>query len=369
MRMAYFLGTYPQASETFISREIAGLRARGHTVDIFSLFAPPTGREAGVMYGWPDQASRLKHRVMPRQEERHLASLWKKYLAVEHYQLAVAHFASLPSTLALHAVGPVPLVMSVHARDLYVEAEHLPEKMTRAAAVVTCTKANADYLRQTFPQHGAKIHAIYHGLPAHWMDTPPRDHVYLSTEPLHLLAVGRFVDKKGFAVLLQAMAKCDFPITLLLVGDGPLRGTLVKLRDSLGLTTIVDFPGWLSETELRAAYAHADVLCCPSIIAHDGDRDGLPNVLVEGMSCGLPVVASRLSGIPEAVQDGVNGLLLPPGDIDALYQALWRCTNYPLLQSFREVAGPLARRHFDGQYWLNEFERVVQSCARRILDA
>lgn len=365
MRLAYFLGCYPQASETFIAREIAALRERGHEVDIFSLFAPDGNTTSGVEYGWDSPWARLQHRLFPLREERKLACEWKKHLAVGNYQLVVAHFASLPSTIALRTALRLPMVISMHARDIYVEAQEMPEKMLHAAAVICCTKAAEQHLRGKFPQQADKISTIYHGLPSKWLQEMPREHVFMSNEPLRLLAVGRMVEKKGYAVLLQAIKRCDFPITLQLIGDGPLRRSLQTLRDNLNLTNTVDMPGWLNEKELLTEYKKADLFCCPSIIAADGDRDGLPNVLVEAMSCGLPAVASNISGIPEVIEHEVNGLLLPPGNIDALAAAISRGKNYPLMHRFRDKAAEKVRRDFAGEIWLNKLEHLFQQNAKK----
>ena len=365
MRLAYFLGSYPEPSETFIAREIAALRERGHEIDVYALFAPAGHKQKGVEYGWDSSWPRLRHRLFPRQEEQKLIRLWKKILAVENYQLVVAHFASLPSTIALHTAVKIPLLISMHARDIYVEAEEMPDKMLRAAAIVCCTNAARQHLSGKYPQYADKISTIYHGLPKKWLQEKPREHVYLSNEPLRLLAVGRMVEKKGFAILLKALKHCDFPLTLQLVGDGPLRRSLRALRDSLDLTNTVDMPGWLSEDELRAAYEKADLCCCPSIIAADGDMDGLPNVLVEAMSCGLPAVASNISGIPEVIENEINGLLVPAGNIEALAAAIARGTNYPLLHRFREKAAEKIRNDFNGEKWLDRLEKLMQQHARR----
>lgn len=365
MRLAYFLGCYPAASETFIAREIAGLRERGHEIDIFSLFAPDDSVPPGVEFGWKSHWERLRHHFFPLREERKLAHEWKKHLAVGNYHLAIAHFASLPSTIALRTALRLPLVISMHARDIYVEADAMPEKMLKAAAVICCTKAAEQHLREKYPQQADKISTIYHGLPARWLQEMPREHIYMSNEPLRLLAVGRMVEKKGYAILLQAIKRCEFPISLQLIGDGPLRKSLTTLRDNLNLTNIVDMPGWLNESELLSAYRTADLFCCPSIIAPDGDSDGLPNVLVEAMSCGLPAVASNISGIPEAIEHEVNGLLVPPGNIDALTAAIARGLNYPVMHRFREKAAEKVRNNFDGEVWLNKLEELFQQHAKK----
>jgi glycosyltransferase involved in cell wall biosynthesis len=273
----------------------------------------------------------------------------------------VAHFGSEPSTVALQAVGDLPLILSLHARDLYVEAEGLAEKLARAAATVTCTRANLDYLRAHFPAQASRCRLIYHGLPAAWLDAPllPR---LRPGGPLRILAVGRLVPKKGFAVLLEACARMGVAWELRVLGDGPGRRALAEDAERLRITRQVHFDGWASQDDVCEGYAWADVLACPSIIAPDGDRDGLPNVVVEAMATGLPVVGSAISGIPEAVLDGDTGFLVPPGDPVALAAALTRCGDAPLRARLGEAAAARARAHFDGERWLDALAHVIQGC-------
>ncbi len=361
MRLAYLVGMYPQASETFIAREIAGLRARGHALDIFSLFAPVEGRAEGVTYGWPNAVARLLRKVTGTSA---LARRWRRRLG--DYDAVVAHFGSEPSTVALEAIGDNPLVISLHARDLYVEAERLEEKIARAAAVVTCTAANADFLRAAHPAHAEKIHLVYHGLPRAWLDVPPSDRQRYPDEPLRIVAVGRLVAKKGYGVLIEACArlKQDGVVSHLhVVGDGPLREVLQENAWQAGVGDTVDFAGWAAERAVREAYAWADVFCCPSVITADGDRDGLPNVLVEAMATGLPAVGSAISGIPEAIEDGVTGFLVPPGDAPALAAALARLRDLAARAPLGTAAAVRARARFDGEQWLDMLSGLLVQSA------
>ncbi|HEX2949716.1 MAG TPA: glycosyltransferase family 4 protein [Armatimonadota bacterium] len=362
MRFAYVLGTHPQPSETFIRREIDGLHARGHQVDIFSLFAPVPGREAVVRYGWANPVQRIWRKAASKPALSMLAKQWHREFTAGRYAAVVAHFASLPSTVALRAAGTIPLIVSLHARDLYVEAEFLPEKLSRAQAVVTCTQANVDYLRMTFPASAAKMHLVYHGLPQSWLDAPMPERTRQPGEPLRLLAIGRMVEKKGFAVLIDAchrLARHDIAFELRIIGDGPLHDDVLRQINALSLRTSVSLDPWLDEPAVRAAYAWADVFCCPSIIANDGDRDGLPNVLIEAMSTGLPVVASRISGIPEAVEDGTTGLLVPPGDVAALTAGISRLIHPVTRTEFGARARDVVHQRYAGTSWLDKLESVL----------
>jgi glycosyltransferase involved in cell wall biosynthesis len=364
MRLAYVVGTYPQPSETFIAREIDGLRARGHHLDIYSLFAPAEGRLDGTTYGWPSPAARLLRKVTGTAP---VVGRWRREFTRGGYDAIVAHFGSQPSTVALDAADSLPLILSLHARDIYVEAERLEDKLTRATAVITCTAANVEYLRAHFPAQQEKVHLVYHGLPHPWFDAPLPERQREPDAPLRLVAVGRLVPKKGYGVLIDACARlrqAGIPHLLHVVGDGPLREALHENAWQAGVADSVDFAGWAAEPAVRAAYAWADVFCCPSVITTDGDRDGLPNVLVEAMATGLPAVGSAISGIPEAIDDGATGLLVPPGDAAALADALARLRDSSLRAQLGAHAAACVRERFDGEQWLDTLEGYFTSLVK-----
>lgn len=358
MNLAYVLGTFPQASETFIAREIEGLRARGHRIDIFSLFAPVDGPQDGVAYGWRSAPARALRRFGGT---RALATRWQRAWRARSIQAVVAHFGSLPSTVALEAVGELPLVISLHARDIYVEAERLDDKLRTAVAAVTCTRANQLFLRTQYPAAAERIHLLYHGLPAAWCETPLPLRARTPDEPLRLLAAGRLVAKKGFAILLDACARLRVPFVLRIAGEGPQRAALTAQCERLGCASRVTLLGWASPDQLRAAYAWADVFCCPSLPDADGDCDGLPNVVLEAMSTGLPVVGSAFSGIPEAVDNEISGLLTPPGAVDALAAALARCAEPQLRQTLGAAAATRVRTFFPAESWLERLEGIIRA--------
>jgi glycosyltransferase involved in cell wall biosynthesis len=186
--------------------------------------------------------------------------------------------------------------------------------------------------------------------------TPPPEH-----DPVALLAVGRLVEKKGFDVLLDALARLDRPYRLRLVGDGPLRANLTAMIAARRLTDRVELVGRCTHATLPAYYAAADVVVVPSVVDSTGDRDGLPNVVLESMSSQRPVVASAVAAIPSAVRDGVTGTLVPPRDPDALAAALAALIDSP---SRRAGLGRAGRETAETEFGLGrrtaEFCRVLE---------
>jgi len=172
--------------------------------------------------------------------------------------------------------------------------------------VAVCTRTGLERLQRNHSLTSReRLHLIYHGLDWETLSRQPRVRYPV---PL-ILAVGRLVEKKGFPFLLQAaavLAGRNLHFELVIVGDGPQRDELERLAGGLGLRDKVVFAGALRQDELAHVYRRAEVLCVPSIVAADGDRDGLPNVILEGMAYGVPVVASNLPGIAEAA-DGAGG--------------------------------------------------------------
>jgi glycosyltransferase involved in cell wall biosynthesis len=180
------------------------------------------------------------------------------------------------------------------------------------------------------------------------------------------LFVGRLVERKGVDVLLRAVARLpgSLPLRVVIVGDGPERGRLEALARELGLDTRVRFSGRVSAAELERSYRAARVFVLPAVVDRRGDTEGLGVVLLEAMSYGVPVVASRTGGITDIVEDGTNGILVEPGDPDALAAALERLARDPVLASRLGEAG---RRTVEGRFsWdaiAERWEQLYRSLA------
>jgi glycosyltransferase involved in cell wall biosynthesis len=267
-----------------------------------------------------------------------------------------AHFAHGTTTVTWHAatVAGLPFSFTGHARDIYAPELNphgwLRRKLLASRFAVTCTEANVRHLKAIAPE--AEVHLVYHGLNADFARLVGDAPAAMSNGRLRVLGVGRLVAKKGFDVLVEACAELrrrDVPFEALIVGQDDKHGDAVRERiAALGLTDRIALPGPMGQAELLGEYRRAGVLAMPCRVL-ENDRDGIPNVLVEAMAAGAPVVATGVSGIPELVEHEVNGLLIEPDDPKALADALIR------LHEDRELASSLAtagrrtvRERFDG---------------------
>jgi glycosyltransferase involved in cell wall biosynthesis len=193
---------------------------------------------------------------------------------------------------------------------------------------------------------GAPLHVLYHGT-----DLGRFSFLAHTAEPGRILSIGRLVPKKGFDVLIEALrilAERRVDFTCEIVGSGPLREPLESAVQAAGLAERVSFRGARLQHEIVDAYRRASLFVLAPVMTEDGDRDGIPNVLVEAMACGVPVVSTRLSGIPELIEPGVDGLLVEPNDPGALAKAIERLlTNATLAHALGAAARCKVEASFD----------------------
>jgi glycosyltransferase involved in cell wall biosynthesis len=274
---------------------------------------------------------------------------------VTHLHAHFAHGCTTVAWLTSMTTG-IPFSFTGHAKDIYRESLNpaglLARKMRAAAFATTCTGANLDHLHGVEPR--ADVHLAYHGLNADFSallanapaPVPP-------TDVVRVVSVGRMVPKKGFDVLVSAVAELHdrgLPVELVIAGeDGPESAAVRALADRLGVDERILWRGTVTQAELLAEYRRASMFVLACRVDDSGDRDGIPNVLVEAMASGLPVVSTAVSGIPEAVTDGVDGLLVAPDDAHALADAMWRIAKDPGLDaSLRAHSAATVAERFDG---------------------
>lgn len=353
-RLVYVLGEFPSVSETFILREMRALEAMGFYIiplsmepaeegaehaDATELAAktvyrpdPLSGKSAWGMFKtmlrrplgfWGTFVFMLLQCIRQPRVMRELlsafiaAAFFASVLSPRNTRHIHSHFASYPTTVGLFLAGICTSGFSIscHARDIFTDSSILlAKKLEDADFIVVCTRHGMERLLHDYPLIcGEKLHLVYHGVEAAKLLAVPRVEYPV---PM-ILSVGRLVEKKGFPFLLQAaavLAGQGIDFELVIVGDGPDRDELERLAGGLGLRDRVVMTGMLSQEELSHVYRRSDVFCLASIVGKDGDRDGLPNVILEAMAYRVPVVASNLSAIPEVVIDEETGLLVPPGN-------------------------------------------------------
>ena len=364
--MAVLLSRFPLVTETFILREVIELERQGRPVRLVPILherpevvhreaLPWMGRvlhapllsatvaaaSLRVLRRRPGQVLRLLGRLAAASASspgffvKTLAifpkSLWiAERLEAEGAEHLHAHFATHPATLALivSSLTGIPWSVTVHAHDIFVSRTLLREKLAEARFVRAISRFNRDYLERLYPELEGRVRVIHVGIdPAVYRRLPPPP-AGIPT----ILCVASLRPYKGHAVLLEAfrlLREREVPFRCELVGDGPLRPELERRIAELGLQDAVKLAGALPQNQVARRLGQSSIFVLPSVVAPDGQMEGIPVALMEAMAAGRPVVASDLSGIPELVQDGVSGLLVPPGDAAGIAAAVRRLIDEP----------------------------------------
>ena len=385
-RVAYILLWFPEPTQTFILDEVNTMAGLGLDLTVHTLYGPrPPRRVAGMAQvkvpvhhlglastrpllgslarlreDWGPEAPKFLRRVALRRWrslETAGEALWAALAGVHLAGILCAHginhihapWADGPATaawVASHLSG-IPFSFCGHAHDLYPPDGALREKLDAASFVRTISLANQRYLAGLAPEAAAKIVHLTCGMPLTAAPREPRD----PAPPFHLLALGRLVEKKGFPVLLSACRYLkewgvDFRLTL--GGDGPERRRLAALVQEYALGDRVTFLGHVPHNRVPDLFRRADQFIVPCQVTAGGDRDGLPVVILEALASGVPVVATAVNGINEAVIPGKTGWLVPPEDPRLLAEAMREALAHPGEARRRAVAGrQLVRREFD----------------------
>ncbi|MFN0124815.1 MAG: glycosyltransferase family 4 protein [Blastocatellia bacterium] len=424
--IAYLLKSYPRTSETFIANEIYLLEQQGLRLRLFSMLTLTDPQRHAVVDAtraplrYLPQFTSLRATPFPawlrdnlpayrdshdrlfsarpyayvatlllalRLAFRHNKGSWRQpetafireflqagfiadeILTSENVRHLHAHFCHAATTVTMFAsrLSGLPFSFTAHAKDIYVETQNpgdlLSQKLRRAQFAVTCTQANHTYLTSLGVTQ-TPVHTIYHGL-----DTTqfiPRPEPATPETPL-LLTVGRMVEKKGFPVLLHALRllrERGQPFHCLFIsGGGALAPEIRALIQTLNLGEVVTVQSAVTQETLQRIYHQATLFVLPCQIAANRDRDGIPNVLVEAMATGLPVISTDVSGIPELIEHGVSGWLVPQKNPGALADAIATLLASP---EQRRALGRAARekvcRDFDATQHIQSLQKLFLDC-------
>lgn len=417
-RLAYLTKRFPRLSETFILDEILGLERNGLPLQLYSLGHPGETKVQGdvakvrsdVRYIHTPGSKLTRAKNTARIVASHLSVLRKhprRYASVIAYvalkrrsRTAVKHlfeagrFADLierDGTGHIHAAfahGPasvahfasrltgIPFSFSAHAKDLYLSApDLLARKVAASSFVLVCSQSALGAVEDRVRAHHApevrqrgknKPILAYHGVDIERFHPPLSER---QEGPVRILAVGRLVPKKGYSTLIEALriAKTsggDF--TCDIVGAGPLRAELESQAQDAGLQGIVRFVGALTQTEIAKRYTEVDVFVQASVVVSDGDRDGVPNSIMEAMATGLAVCGTDVAGIPEVIEDAKTGLLVQPADAVAMAQAIEALVSD---EELRQRLGTAARAYTETHLARNRCNDDIAQVFRAYLNA
>ncbi len=386
LQLGYLLRMYPRFSQTFVVNEILELERQGAHLRICSLRAPTDGvfhasiarvraradylpellaaaprRFAAALTRrwrkdrsgtWQALRQWLRHRSVSLLElaQAALVCRWAEKHDIRHLHV---HFGTQEATVAMLArlMGGPTYSLTLHAFDIFrdnVDRALLAEKINHSAFTVTVCESNRRFLTQQVPGvEAAKVRVNYNGLDLTHFEPAPLE----QRDPTLIFAVGRLIEKKGFVHLVRAAAELirqGVDLRCEIAGDGPLRSQLKAEIRTLGVQDRVRLLGPLPQQQVREKLRQARVLVAPCVPAADGNIDATPTVLLEALACACPAISTRLSGIPEIIEDGTSGLLVEPGDEAALAAAIRRVlTDDALARSLAEAGRARACERFD----------------------
>lgn len=404
-KIVVLLKGYPRLSETFIAQELLGLERSGLSLELFSM-RRPTDKKHHPIHDEIRAPVKYLPEYLHEEPLRVLCSLFKaarkpgfgqafrqflsdlgrdfsrnRFRRFGQAAVLVAewpadadwlyvHFIHTPASVGAYAgmIANIPWSVSAHAKDIWTSpAWDLQGKLAQADWAVTCTRAGFDHLTDMAGREGV-VNLSYHGLdldrfPVFAEKRNVRDGSS-AEDPAIILSVGRAVKKKGYDKLLNALALLpkDLHWRFRHIGGGEQLPALKAQAEKLGLTDRIDWFGALAQVEVLEHDRNSDVFALASRITDDGDRDGLPNVLVEAASQRMACVATAQAGISELFVDGENGLLVPPDDATALATALERMIRDPALrQRLGDAAEHRVRHEFDHRASIRQLETLFSA--------
>ncbi len=399
-RVAYIMSRFPKLTETFILFEMGAVENEGVQVELYPLRFERSSTVHAEARRWIDRAHfspllspsvvAANLAMLVRHPARYLGALFElvlrnlgsiRYLtgglvffpkavdfarrmSSDGIQHVHAHFASHPAAVAwiIHRLTGIPYSFTAHGSDLHVDRHMLREKVRDAAFVVAISEFNRRViLEECGTGSAARLEVIHCGVDTRAFAPGASATAGGNGRPT-VLCVGTLHEVKGQTHLVDAchhLVERGLDVECHLVGDGPDQAMLARQAQRLGIADRVVFRGRMTQEQVRGAMRAADVVATPSVPSRDGRREGIPVVLMEAMATARPVVASRLSGIPELVEHEVSGLLVEPGDARGLADSIERLLRDP---SLRDRLGVAARAKVEREF---DLRGTAQQLARR----
>jgi glycosyltransferase involved in cell wall biosynthesis len=403
--LGYILKGYPRISETFISNEILLLEKLGFTMHLFPMRQPRENFchasvkdiKARVDYLptelLPEFFQLLRPNIFlaakkPKQFKetlrmaaqgvskgkelatlKHLLQagyLTNNYLEKEKNIVQLhGHFAHSPTSVTMFAslLSGIPFSFTAHAKDIYTsDKEKIRKKIAHAQFVVTCTRHNKEYLQAIAGNCPTPIYCIYHGIDLNlFQQTAPNPTTH---NPYKILTVARMTQKKGLPTIYKALAGLrqkgiHFQHTL--IGDGDDREKILATISSLGLEDHCRWLGTQTHDEVLLHFKASDLFVLGCEIADNGDRDGIPNVLVESLAMGVPALSTNVSAIPEILIDGKTGMTVPPSQPEQLEKAMLQIlTDQKLRKLLIDGGKALVKDNFDNSQWITKLAEIFR---------
>lgn len=405
LKTLVILKGYPRLSETFIAQELLGLERAGFDLTLISMRKPTDKKrhpihdeiKARVVYlpeYLHEEPIRVFRALMAARKKPNFKPLLQRFwkdlrrdisrnrirrlgqaLVLAHEwpdagEWLHAHFIHTPASVARYAsiMTDVPWTCSAHAKDIWTSPDwELIEKLGDARWSVTCTRAGFEHMRE-LTNRKEQVHLSYHGLDlarfGYFSGVRPSRDGSNGSDPVQILSVGRAVPKKGYDILLQALALLPAHLhwRFIHIGGGDELARLRPLADKLGIADRITWKGALAQVDVLGHYRSADMFALACRVAADGDRDGLPNVLFEASSQNLVCISTNISGIPELLTGGENGFVVPPEDPRLLAVALERAIREPDLRyRLGKAAEKRVREHFDHSSSIRQLTRLFES--------
>ena len=390
-KVAYIMSRFPKLTETFVLYEILAMEQLGLQVEVFPLQREDErvlhaeaeqlvnrARFTPLLFSWSLLAAHIYY--LRRRPAAYFASLWTLLWAnlgsLRFFAAALAffpksvliarqaaaggvahvhaHFASHPAAAAfiVHRLTGIPFSFTAHGSDLHCDTHMLSDKAAAAAFVVPISEYNRRIIAaECGPQQDHKLHVIHCGVDMRVFQSQRETSFARGSGPFTIVCTGTLHEVKGQRYLIEAcalLAQWGVDFDCHLIGDGPDRDPLTALAGRHVPRDRIHLHGKLVRQEVREILHRADVVAAPSVPTRDGRREGIPVVLMEALACGIPAVASRLSGIPELIENEVTGLLVPPRDSRQLAQALARLrADRALRRRLAEQGQAKVQREFD----------------------